>query len=116
MVNTTENQETARVLIEKYLSSTVLHYGLFLSKENFTTLLNLSTDQENGKVQAVGFLRELFKAKLDPWNPSGYTHNQFERFVQDQESKPTQTQYYWVSIKEAKDIVDWLIAQRDWLS
>lgn len=116
MANLTENQEKARVLIEKYLSNTVLPYDFFLSREDFNTLLNLSTDPEKGKVYAAMFLHELLLSDLSDWNPSGCEDNQFERFVQDQESKPTQTPHYWVSVKEAKDIVDWMIAQPDWLS
>ena len=115
MFNANENKETARVMIINWLMA--LGCGdLFLSKEDFNTLLEIVTDPKKGKVPAIQFLRNLFIDIPAPWSPSGYANNQFERFVQDQESKPAQTLYPLVGLKEAKDIVDWLIAQQHWFS
>lgn len=115
MFNADENKETARVMIEKYFSN-LYHRDFFLSKEDFNTLLEIVTDPKKGKVPATKFLRNLFIDIPAPWSPSGYANNQFERFVQDQESKPIQTLDYLISLKEAKDIVDWLVAQERWFS
>ncbi len=115
MFNADENKEKARILIINWLMA--MHRGdLFLSKEDFNTLLEIVTDPKKGKVPATKFLRNLFIDIPAPWSPSGYANNQFERFVQDQESKPIQTLDYLISLKEAKDIVDWLVAQERWFS
>lgn len=114
MFNDDQNKEKARILIMNWRRGSA-RGDLFLSKEDFNTLLNLATDPKKGKVPAMKFLRNLFMDKPASWSPSGYSNNQFEYFVQDQESKPAQTLFPLVSLKEAKDIVDWLVAQERWL-
>ena len=114
MFNDDQNKEKARILIINWLM-TMRRGDLFVSKEDFNTLLEIVTDPKKGKVPATKFLRNLFIDKPATWSPSGYSNNQFEYFVQDQESKPAQTLYPLVRLKEAKDIVDWLVAQEKWL-
>lgn len=114
MFNADENKEKARILIENYLS-TVHHTEIFLCWKDFRTLLNLSMNFEKGKIPAIKFLRGLYTEESSEWNPSGYDNNRFEAFVTSEESKPTQTPNTLIGLKEAKDIVDWLVAQKDWL-
>lgn len=115
MYNANENKEKARILIQAYLSN-VAHTEITLCLADFQTLLLLSMDFEKGKVPPIRFLRGLYTSETSGWSPSGYSNNQFEYFVKDQGSKPAQTLYPLISLKEAKDIVDWLAAQQNWFS
>ena len=115
MFNADENKEKARILIINWLMA-MRRGDLFLSKEDFNTLLDLAVDQEKGKVPAIKFLRSLLLDEPAPWSPQEYGNNQFEYFVKNQNSKPAQTLYPLVSLKKARDIVDWLAAQKDWFS
>lgn len=114
MNETAQNREKAHALVEWYLQK-ACHQDIFLTQKDFETLLYLSLDLEKGKIPAIKFLRGLFLGEPMGWNPSGYKNNRFEDFVKDQKSKPSQIQSTLVGLKEAKDIVDWLVAQKDWL-
>ena len=114
MFDADANKEKARNLIQAYLS-TMYRQDIFMCFSDFRTLLRLSMDFEKGKIPAISLLCGLFKEEPSKWNPLGYYDNCFEAFVKSEGSEPTQTLDKLVGLKEAKDIVDWLVAQKDWL-
>lgn len=113
MFNANENKEKARVLIETYLCN-IHNQNFILREKEFGIFLNIALNPKKEKVEAIQFLRELFKGATVDWNICECKNNYFEDFVKDQESKPAQELHYMVGLKEAKDIVEWLVAQKGW--
>lgn len=111
-----ENKARVSSLIQNYLTQ-VYEIDVFLNPEDLEEFFDLAFDPESGRASAIKYLRNLPRKEPLPWNPSKYQNNYFEIFVHESGVGPAQTQALAmiIGLREAKNIVDWVIAQRDWL-
>ena len=108
------NEEKMYLLIKQYLRHILNEAVPDFQGKHFLALID--TLFGNGKVEAIKYLRSLFSIDEQPWIPSGYNNNKFEEFINTKFShiKPQQNKYYRLGLKEAKDIVDWIEANRQY--
>jgi len=83
-------------------------------EKQFDTLISILS--ENGKVGAIRYLRSVFPMPDKQWIYSGYINNKFESFIKTDypHIKPQQNKVSELGLKEAKDIVDWIEANRQY--
>jgi hypothetical protein len=108
----TKNEEIMYLRIKQYLRYVLNEEVPDFQHKHFLALLDVLF--EKYKVEAIKYLRGLFPMGEIQWIPSGYDNNKFEQFINTECSyvKPQQTGYSKLGLKEAKDIIDWIEANR----
>ncbi len=108
------NEERMYLLVKNYLRHVQTELVVNFSNEPFYTLLHILFTRS--KVEAIKYLRSLFPVQNKKWIPTNYSNNKFEEFidVNFQHIKPQHDKYSELGLKEAKDIVDWIEANRNY--
>lgn len=108
------NEEKMYLLIKQYLRHVLNEVVPDFQDKHFLALMDALF--ENGKVGAIRYLRSLFPAQDKQWNHTGYINNKFEKFIKTDypHIKPQQNKVSELGLREAKDIVDWIEANRQY--
>lgn len=124
MNKTMETEPTENLLVnEKKMKLFIYEYLCHVLKElpvvkfydeQFLALIDILF--HDGKVGAIKYLRSLFQEPDREWNSTGRDNNRFEEFIKTDypQVKPLCHKYPLLSLKEAKDIVDWIEANRQY--
>lgn len=108
------NEEKMYLLIKQYLRHVLNEVVPDFQDTHFLALMDALS--ENGKVGAIRYLRSLFPVQDKQWNHTGYINNKFESFIKTDypHIKPQQNKVSELGLREAKDIVDWIEANRQY--
>lgn len=108
------DEESMYILVKQYLRHVLNVAVPDFQEKQFDTLISILS--EKGKVGAIRYLRSLFPAQDKQWNHTGYINNEFEKFIKTDypHIKPQQNKVSELGLKEAKDIVDWIEANRQY--
>lgn len=103
------------ILVKQYLRHVLNVVVPDFEEEQFDTLISILF--HDGKVGAIKYLRSLFPALDIQWNHTGYINNKFEKFIKTgyPHIKPQQNKVSELGLREAKDIVDWIEANRQYI-
>lgn len=106
------NEERMYILVKNYLRHTLNELVPNFYGRQFYNLMNLLFTKS--KVEAIKYLRSLFPVQDRKWIPTQYNNNTFEKFIDAnfQHIKPQHDKYSKLGLREAKDIVDWIEANR----
>ena len=106
------DEESMYILVKRYLRRVLNVAVPDFEEKQFDTLISILS--ENGKVGAIRYLRSVFPMPDKQWIYSGYINNKFESFIKTDypHIKPQQNKVSELGLKEAKDIVDWIEANR----
>lgn len=113
--NPSTNEKNMRLLINRYLCHVLKELPVIEFHDNqFLALIDILF--HDGKVGAIKYLRSLFPAQDKQWNHTGYINNEFEKFIKTDypHIKPQQNKVSELGLREAKDIVDWIEANRQY--
>ena len=106
------NEERMHLLVRAYLCHVLKDPTLDFQDKHFLALM----DQlfEKGKIEAIKYLRGMFPMKEKQRIHTGYSSERFYKFINEDFSHIKPDQYYCsdLSLKDAKDIVDWIEATR----
>jgi len=108
------DEESMYILVKRYLRRVLNVAVPDFEEKQFDTLISILS--ENGKVGAIRYLRSVFPMPDKQWIYSGYINNKFESFIKTDypHIKPQQNKVSELGLKEAKDIVDWIEANRQY--
>ena len=108
------DEEGMYILVRQYLRHVMNLVVPDFEEKHFDTLISILF--EKGKVEAIKYLRSVFPAPDKQWIYSGYINNEFEEFIKTDypHIKPQQNKVSELGLKEAKDIVDWIEANRQY--
>lgn len=108
------NEGKMYILIKYYLIQVLDEPTLDFQDEQFRALM----DQlfEKGKIEAIKNLREGFPMKEKQWIQTDYASKEFYKFINEDFShiKPEQRYGSDLGLKDAKDIVDWIEANKQY--
>ena len=113
--NPSTNEKSMRLLINRYLCHVMKELPVIeFHDKQFLALIDILF--HDGKVGAIKYLRSLFPELDKQWNHTGYINNEFEKFIKTDypHIKPQQNKVSELGLKEAKDIVDWIEANRQY--
>ena len=109
------NEERMYLLTKRYLDHVMKELPIIeFYERQFFTLMN--TFFKHGKVEAIKYLRSLFLEPSKEWNTTRQNNNEFEEFIKTDCShiKPRYCGGSGLGLKEAKEIVDWIEANRQY--
>jgi len=109
------NEERMYLLTKRYLDHVMKELPIIEFYESqFFTLMNAFF--KHGKVEAIKYLRSLFLEPSKEWNTTRQNNNGFEEFIKTDCShiKPYYYRNSGLGLKEAKEIVDWIEANRQY--
>jgi len=109
------NEERMYLLTKRYLDHVMKELPIIEFYESqFFTLMNAFF--KHGKVGAIKYLRSLFLEPSKEWNTTRQNNNGFEEFIKTDCShiKPYYYRNSGLGLKEAKEIVDWIEANRQY--
>ena len=108
------DEESMYILVKQYLRHVLNVVVPDFEEKQFDTLISILS--EEGKVGAIRYLRSLFPTSDKQWIYSGYINNKFERFIKTDypHIKPQQNKVSELGLRDAKDIVDWIEANRQY--
>ena len=108
------DEESMYILVKQYLRHVLNVVVPDFEEKQFDTLISILS--EEGKVGAIRYLRSLFPTSDKQWIYSGYINNKFESFIKTNypHIKPQQNKVSELGLRDAKDIVDWIEANRQY--
>lgn len=109
------DEERMYLLTKRYLDHVMKELPIIeFYEKQFFTLMN--TFFKHGKVEAIKYLRSLFLEPSKEWNTTRQNNNKFEEFIKTDCShiKPYYYRNSELNLKEAKEIVDWIEANRQY--
>ena len=113
--NPSTNEKNMRLLINRYLCHVMKELPVIeFHDKQFLALIDILF--HDGKVGAIRYLRSLFPTSDKQWIYSGYINNKFESFIKTDypHIKPQQNKVSELGLRDAKDIVDWIEANRQY--
>lgn len=114
-LNLSMNEKKMKLLIYEYLCHVLKELPVVkFYDEQFLALIDILL--HDGKVGAIKYLRSLFPDLDKQWNHTGSINNEFEKFIKTDypHIKPQQNRVSELGLREAKDIVDWIEANRQY--
>lgn len=109
------DEERMYLLTKRYLYHVMKELPIIeFYEKQFFTLMNIFF--KHGKVEAIKYLRSLFLEPSKEWNTTRQNNNKFEEFIKTDCShiKPYYYRNSELGLKEAKEIVDWIEANRQY--
>jgi len=108
------NEGKMYILIKYYLIQVLDEPTLDFKDEQFRALMDQLFEKD--KIEAIKNLRGMFPMKEKQWIQTDYASNEFYKFINEDFShiKPEQCYGSDLGVREAKDIVDWIEANRQY--